>query len=95
MKKRRLDDVDKCIRSFFLLFSRRRDVDAASLASRLKLVGDGHVVAKETISWHLSAHNSCQDGPSVQPDSHLKQKMDHEKKALKAFSELTLMCFPS
>lgn len=42
----------------YLLFSRWTNIDFASYTTRLKLIGDCHIVAKKAVSWHLTANNT-------------------------------------
>jgi hypothetical protein len=56
-----------------LLFGGWGNVDAASFRSGLKLVGNRHIVTEQTVSRHLSANNSGQNGARVQSNTHLME----------------------
>jgi len=52
----------------------RTDVYPERFATRLELVGDRHVVAKQAVSWHFHADHAGQYRSGVQSDSHLKSR---------------------
>jgi hypothetical protein len=60
-----------CLGHCYLLVCGRTNVRLQRLAARLELVRYCDVVSEQTVTRHLLAHYSSQNGPSVKPDTHL------------------------
>lgn len=58
----------------FVPVSSWADIDFPWHTAGLKLVSQGDIVSKKTITGHFNSNNSRKNRPRMQTDSHLKAK---------------------
>lgn len=61
----------RCCVSDNILFGGWTDVDFVLFTARFEFIGNCYIVTEQTIAWHFTTNNSCQNCASVNTNSHL------------------------